>query len=173
MVRRYASKVRAGPDRPLLGAANAARSRGLHDARSQRPQTPIGGIGKEIRQEFVLVVSDRLRDSPAPSIILDLAKERVSTGTALLRGEVVGPRGPLFAMSSLSALYAAVPVLLHDDFASCELEDGGTAVMTWLVPISHEEAHFIWTEGWDAFEDLLVEHQPDLTDVDRTPLVHD
>lgn len=126
---------------------------------------------KAIRQEFVLVVSDRLRDSPAPSILLDLADERVSSGAALLRGEVVGPRGPLFAMSSLSALYAAIPVVLPDGFEACEIEGGVTAVMTWLVPISHGEAHLVWAAGWEAFEDMLVEQQPDLTDVDRIPVV--
>lgn len=84
---------------------------------------------------------------------------------------MVGPRGPLFAMSSLSALYAAIPAVLPDGFAACQIEGSVTAVMTWLVPISHREAHLVWGAGWEAFEDLLVERHPDLTDVDRIPVV--
>jgi hypothetical protein len=69
----------------------------------------------------------------------------------------------------MTALYAASPVYLPDEFADC---DTGTVtvVMTWLVPITDAEAGYVHTRGWPAFEDALEGEDPDLVDLSRDPL---
>jgi hypothetical protein len=65
----------------------------------------------------------------------------------------------------MEALYAAVPVYLPDEFGQF-----GDVVIVWLVPVSRSEADFVFVRGWPAFEERLIDIDPDLTDVDRLPL---
>ena len=120
---------------------------------------------KLIRHEFVMIVPDRLRDGPVPAILQQAAVDIVASGSALLRGDVISPQGPLFATSRMEALYAAIPVFMSDDFGAC-----GDVVLVWLVPISRKEAEFVEAKGWPAFENLLVDVDPDLTDPYRPAL---
>jgi hypothetical protein len=107
-----------------------------------------------------MFVPNRLKDGPVPGLLQEVAAAVLESGSALLRGDVLGPKGPLFAMSSMEALHAAIPVYLPDEFASCETEDGAQVVIVWLVPISRTEAEYIHLHGWDAFEERLVEVDP-------------
>ena len=126
--------------------------------------------GKRIRQELVLAVPEALRDCPWPGLLQEIATELLADGRALLRGEVIGPRGPLYRGSEMQALYASVPVYFPDSFHQCSTDDGDVAVV-WLIPISRREEEYVRAHGWSAFEDRLVEQDPDLTDVQRPSLV--
>lgn len=107
--------------------------------------------------------------SNAAGLLFQVASELIASGRGLLRGQVIGPRGPLFDSSPTTALYAAPPVYLPDGFAEC---DTGTTtiVMTWLVPITDAEARYVRDRGWSAFEDVLVAEDPDLVDLSRSPV---
>lgn len=122
--------------------------------------------GKSIRHEFMMIVPERLSEGPVPGLLQQVGLDVVASGSALLRGDVLGPRGPLFAMSKMEALYAAIPVYLPDEFG--QFED---VVIVWLVPVSRSEADFVATRGWPAFERRLIDVDPDLTDVDRLPIL--
>jgi hypothetical protein len=39
-----------------------------------------------------------------------------------------------------------------------------------LIPVTHDEIHFIWDHGWSAFEDRLVEQDPDVWDLERASI---
>jgi hypothetical protein len=104
--------------------------------------------------------------SNAAGILFQVAAELIDRGHGLRRGEVLGPRETLFGRGRTTALYAAVPVYLPDSFAVCR-EANRTIVLTWLVPITADEADVVRTQGWQAFEDALVTHNPDLTDIER------
>jgi hypothetical protein len=125
--------------------------------------------GKEIRQELLMIVPDRLRDGPIPALLQQIGTEMLTAASPLLRGEVIGPRGELVAGSSMEAIYVAIPVYFPDDFAVYE-QDGAGIVVTWLVPISAGEVRYVREHGWRAFEDRLAESDPDLTNVFRAPL---
>lgn len=128
--------------------------------------------GKEIRVELLMIVPARLRDGPIPSLLQQVGMEVLSTGRPLLRGDVIGPRGTLVPGSNMSAMYATLPVYFPDDFAI--YDDGGTQIgVIWLVPISTREANYVRSHGWRAFEDRLVEVDPDLTDIFRPSMAID
>jgi hypothetical protein len=123
--------------------------------------------GKRIRHELVVVVPAGLRVSNIPGILQQVAEEALAAGRPYLRGEVIGPRGPLFEGTRMEALYVASPVYFPDSFAYFESSVLNTVVLAWLVPITANEARFVWEHGWDAFEDRLVELDPDLVDIHR------
>lgn len=126
--------------------------------------------GREYRQEL-LGCSHECFDALVPEgNLLTIAADLIREHRALLRGEVVGPRGAIVPGSTLEAYYSAIPVYFPDALATF----GGTApptVLVWLVPITHAEAHFVFAQGWSAFEDVLVERAPDLLDLKRATVV--
>lgn len=117
---------------------------------------------RRIRQELVMLVSDRGRSLPVAGLLQQVGTELIEAGSALLRGDVIGPRGRLFDRSQMEALYAAIPVYLPDGFG--QVDD---IVIVWLVPVSRPEADFVSTSGWPKFEERLIDVDPDLTDVHR------
>lgn len=125
--------------------------------------------GKPIRLELLMMVRRGDFERFVPSLLQQLADESIQEGRALLRGEVIGPRGMLDPNTSLTALYVCAPAYQPDEFSICHDPDG-PIVIAWLIPLFPEEANFALTHGWEALEDLLVEHEPDLSDWHRAPL---
>jgi hypothetical protein len=126
--------------------------------------------GRQYRQELLGASYARYADLRPEANLLTVAHDLLGEHRALLRGEVVGPRGPLVSGSPLEAYYCSLPVYFPDALATF----GGSVpatVFIWLVPISHAEAHYVWEHGWEKFEDLLVERDPDLLDLMRPSLV--
>ena len=127
---------------------------------------------KVIRQELLMIVPSTLRDGPIPDLLQGVARETRDSERALLRGDVIGPRGRLFKNYEMEALYVSEPVYLPDSFG--EFSESGRAeaiVIAWLVPITHNEAHFVLANGWRAFESMLTELDPDLVDLSRASIV--
>lgn len=122
---------------------------------------------KEIRCELVMVA--RNGSDAIPGILQQVGKGLIQEG-ALLRGDVIGPRNPLINGSSMSALYASIPVYFPDSFATCDSAQG-PIVFIWLIPIAQKEAFYIQKNGWSAFEKLLVGCDPDLSDLFRNSVI--
>jgi hypothetical protein len=125
--------------------------------------------GKEIRQEFVFLAGRSFGVRNIPAVLQSIGREVIRTGDALLRGDVLGPRGPLFESSELEALYVAIPVYFPATFATCLTAEYAIS-LAWLVPITALEAEYVATHGWSAFEDRLVDDDPDLLDFERRGL---
>ncbi len=71
----------------------------------------------------------------------------------------------------MEALYVAIPVYFPDASQLYEPVEGDPIVLAWLVPVTATEARFAKEHGYDAFEDLLVEKDPDLRDLGRAAIV--
>lgn len=151
-----------GENRPHAGTTTIA-TLGLSGHHLAQP----GGRG--LHQELLMHLPADGQPGNAAGVLFQVASELIARGQGLLRGGVIGPRGPLFGSSQMTALYAAAPVYLPDGFAEC---DSGTRtiVMTWLVPITDVEARYVRDHGWPAFEDALVAEDPDLVDLSRSPV---
>jgi hypothetical protein len=126
--------------------------------------------GQELRQELMMLVPDSLRDGPVPGVLQQVGVELIETKHALLRGDVLGPRGQLFQASNMEAVYVAMPVYFPDEFAVCK-EDDHDILIVWLVPITRTEAAYVRMNGWEAFEQMLVDRDPNLIDVYRPSIV--
>ncbi len=125
------------------------------------------GAGESIRHELIITAQTRFGARNIPALLQQVGMEAISRGSAYLRGEVLGPRGCLFEGKPFEALYVALPVFLEDQFTCFETEDGHDAVIAWLVPVTRAEARYVDEQGWEQFERLLLEHDPDLFDFDR------
>jgi Suppressor of fused protein (SUFU) len=152
-----------GPNSPFAGATTLV-TLGLSAHHLVQPS------GKGVHQELLMHFRTGNRPGNAVGLLFQVAAELITRGTGLLRGEVLGPRGQLFSRGDTTALYAAAPVFLPDDFAICR-EPNRTIVLVWLMPITTLEADFVRERGWPAFEDLLVAADPDLTDMSRPSVV--
>ncbi|MBD1536911.1 suppressor of fused domain protein [Pseudarthrobacter sp. NKDBFgelt] len=122
-----------------------------------------------IRIELLMMVRRGHFERYVPSMMQQLAEEMIHEGRAPLRGEVIGPRGPLDPDTRLEAFLVYSPYYQPDGFAVCEDVDGPIIIAN-LVPLFPAEANFAATHGWEALEGLLVEHDPDVDDWLRPPL---
>ena len=154
--------VRFGPDQPFKGVTTVS-TLGLSHHYLSQPASP------DVRQELLMHVPEHGQPPNLAGVMLQVAGELIHNHRCLLRGEVIGPRGVLFAGTGMTAFYGAMPVYLPDDFAFYA-NDSGPIALTWLVPITDGEADFIATYGWPAFEGVLESQDPDLTDFNRPSL---
>lgn len=125
--------------------------------------------GRVIRHELLILAPRSLSPDRVVSLLYQLGSTTLSAHRSLVRGEVLGPADPLIPQSEMTALYVTAPAYFPDDFAVFKGADGDV-VMAWLVPISAQEADFVGRHGWEAFEDLLARHDPDLVDFARAGL---
>jgi hypothetical protein len=126
---------------------------------------------KEIRHELMVAVNRKDVPPYLPSLLEQVGKEAVDRRSAFLRGDVIGPRGPLFEGSDLTAFYASAPSLLPDEFGTCSAEDGTDRIFAWLIPITTREASFVQAQGWNAFEVRLAKSDADLFDLRRSSIL--
>jgi Suppressor of fused protein (SUFU) len=122
--------------------------------------------GKSIHQELLMVVPSTYKSAAIPDLLQSIASATRASGHALLRGDVIGPRGPILPGATAEALYVAIPVYFPKAFHSYREADR-EIVMSWLVPITADEAGFIKSHGWKAFEGHLDEGDVDLIDITR------
>jgi hypothetical protein len=120
--------------------------------------------GRGLHQEFLMHVPV---DRQPAGVLFQVAGEVLARGTGLAHGEVIGPRGRLFAETELTALVAFTPVYPPDAFAVCETP-AAPVVLTWLVPITGAEARFAAEHGWRTPEAAFVDQTPDPTTLSRT-----
>ena len=127
----------------------------------------LGTGARTGRQELVMLYRHGASYRNLPGILQQVGMRALHDRRCYLRGEVIGPNGPLADGSKLEALYVAVPVYLPDSFHVFRPTVGDPVVMAWLVPITASEAHFVGKHGWEAFEHQLLEEDPDLLNMTR------
>lgn len=131
---------------------------------------PLSLPGKApVRMELLMTVRRGHFERYIPSIMQQLAEEMVHEGRAPLRGEIIGPRGPLGPETRLEAFLVYNPYYQPDELAVCD-DANGPMIIAMLVPLFPEEASFAATHGWEALETLMMEHDPDVDDWLRPPL---
>jgi len=89
---------------------------------------------------------------------------------ALLRGSVHSADATLLTGSTVGHYYVTVPSYLADE--THVIAAGGHDVhLAWLIPVHPVEADFVRERGWSALEDAFVEHDPNLCDLSRPPML--
>jgi hypothetical protein len=143
-------------------SAFATLGLGRHPLTAQRS-------GKTIHLELLLLTEDGAAERWIPSLLQQIGDTAIENRCALLRGDVLGPRGPVIPDAEMTAFYVTSPMYFPDDFATCT-SDSSPTVIAWLVPISSREADLIARIGWQAFEDILVSQNPPATNWHRQSL---
>lgn len=125
---------------------------------------------REVRQELVLSVYSIAIGSMVVSIMLSLCEAIAGRGKAVLRGEVIPLSQEVAKRIGFDAVYCAIPVFFDDEFCTYD-ESSPPTVMVWVLPIYQGEAEYIDAHGWDKFEDLMEEKDPDLCSLGRKSIV--
>ena len=89
---------------------------------------------------------------------------------ALLRGQVLRLQMELIEILGYDAIYCTIPTFMDDEFITYKGSHPNT-VIVWLIPIHKPEADFIDINGWEKYEDILEELDPDLFSLDRGSVV--
>lgn len=131
----------------------------------------IGGARRRVRQEYLMTMNAGWDSRNIPAVLHQVAMEAYERDTGYDRGQVIGPRGTLVAGTAIEALYVSVPVYFPKGFHVCQTEKGEPIVLAWLVPITAAEARYAREGGWETFEELLTEVDPDLRDFGRRSIV--
>lgn len=128
------------------------------------------GNHRTIRQELVFFAYRNFEGKKVASFLSTFAESIISSNRALLRGDVVGPSGPIILGSLLNSVFSAIPMILPDSFSVFE-DSVPKTVFSWVIPIHEEEANYIRANGWSNFEVLLERKNPELWDLHRTSIV--
>ncbi|MGE7666860.1 suppressor of fused domain protein [Ureibacillus composti] len=126
---------------------------------------------KEIHQELIIVADSTFGVRNIPGILQQVGLQALDKKEAYLRGDVIGPFGKIFNFTNLEALYVSIPVYFPDSFQIFHESKQQPIIQTWLVPITSKEAWFVRENGWEEFEDILEEIDPDLVDFQRKSII--
>jgi hypothetical protein len=119
------------------------------------------------RFELIFATHVSFGDSYIPAMLHDIGVAAISRDRGYIRGEVLKLGGKLFPGTNLESLYVTSPMYLPQEFGTVKTLDGDSCVIVWLLPITSDEAKLIGDKGWDAFEKMLVQYQPNLFDMNR------
>ncbi|WP_343575833.1 suppressor of fused domain protein [Pseudomonas sp.] len=137
---------------------------GLSDTALSMPK------GREVRQELVFTAYEGFSAEEIASFMLSFCDYILARKQALLRGDVIGPSASLIPGVAVNSVYASIPVIFDDAFATYNGSFPHT-VMVWLVPLLEDEAEFVKANGWGCFEDILERKDPDLMELNRVSIV--
>jgi hypothetical protein len=125
---------------------------------------------KKVRQELLFSVYSSVLPALIVSFLLSLCESILSRHKAVLRGEVIPLSNDMVNKIGFDAVYCSIPVFFEDDFSVYD-ESSPSTVMVWMLPIYKSEVDYITTRGWESFEELLEEKDPDLCALDRAPVI--
>ncbi|MEV0718774.1 suppressor of fused domain protein [Asanoa sp. NPDC050611] len=148
-----------GPDVPFAGVTTVVTV-GLW-----RRHLTVAGAGA-VHQELMMHVPNDDYPARAAGLLFQVAGELVRRQAGLRHGQVIGPAGPVFPGSRMTALVATNPGYLPESFAVCRTESV-PIVLTYLLPLTGGEAGVVRERGLPALERLFVAEDPDLTDPGR------
>ena len=125
---------------------------------------------RSVRQE--LVACTRQEAAADLAAVVDLiGREVLASHRALLRGQVLGPAGPLVEGATVSAMVCATPWYWPEGFERFEAVKSAAVLLVWLVPVTAPEAELIRRQGVDTFEEIVSRADPDLLDLGRASIV--
>jgi suppressor of fused protein SUFU len=155
------------PRGPVKGSATLA-TLGL----SHHVMHSSSGGGKRFRMELVMLFRESEGRRNLPGVLQQAGAQALRHHHGLLRGDVIGPWGPLQDGATVEALYSSVPVYFPESFHEYTPPDGTLPiVLLWMVPVTASEAAFVRQAGWEAFETELERQDPDLLDMRRGAIV--
>lgn len=125
---------------------------------------------RRIRQEILVSANENSQDVGLSGFLLSLAEFVVERGSALLRGEVIGPGKPVIAGSTLTAVYVTNPSPFDKALTKFDSEPPDI-VFAYLIPITATEASLVGEHGWRWFEDELENQNPDIWNLTRSEQV--
>lgn len=125
---------------------------------------------REVKQELVFSVYKGVATELIVNCLLFLCELIIKDHGAFLRGRVVTLPSELALKLGFDSLYCTIPVFWEDEFSTYHKSMPAT-VLVQIIPIHKSEAVYISGNGWDKFEDILEEKDPDLFSLVRKSVI--
>ncbi len=125
--------------------------------------------GTLVRQELLCCCSAEWSHLRWEEVLLSIAGRVVASEKALMRGQLLGPAGPLFPEEpdlTVTALLCTPPAFFADDFAEYGPPDDVTLFVE-LIPVTNVECERVSSEGWSWFFSAADQGQIDILDLTR------
>lgn len=153
-------------DAPVAGATSFL-SLGL-----SKTDLRLGNGSRRLRQEL-LVASSNGGDMDAFLVdaLQHFASATLQNGQAYSARSLVKLSWHPPAASEVAGFYVAAPIYYPEALHLFEAPGRDPILIAWLVPVTKAEGLFVLESGWEAFEDRLVEEDPDLLDWSRRSIV--
>ncbi len=120
-------------------------------------------------QEILFCTYNQFLSDEVFKLLGAVALQAIDSTIKFSRGDILGPAGPLLSTTQMEAFYVTLPTYFDPSLA--QVVTGQTAISVyWLIPIYKSEVSIVSSRGWDLFETLLEEHDPDLLDLSRPPI---
>jgi hypothetical protein len=104
------------------------------------------------------------------SALAQIARERIKSKSAILRGDVIQKEGSVTKAGNFPAFYATLPIYFSEELWTIHDDRLGDIVLSWLLPVRKAELDFIEGNGWRAFEERVDGAKFELFDFDRPDL---
>lgn len=122
--------------------------------------------GGSLREELIVSARKETEIDYLGRALHGIAQDVLERHHALVRGDVLGPRGPVVPNSTLEAFFCIHPAYWPESFDLFEGPEFKVRFL-WLVPIAKKESDFIANEGWKSMLDQIRAQDPDLLDLRR------
>jgi hypothetical protein len=158
------------------GRAHGRRAPWRIDTYADRPAddaftiATVGVCDTPLAQELLLSAWNAHKHDGAYNTLFTVSDDLVARELAVEQGMVLELQAPVVAESRMRQLFVYTPVYHLDDTSPIETQSGPVALY-WLIPITTAESDFVDANGWEEFDSLLLEHDPDLLDWTRASIV--
>ncbi len=125
--------------------------------------------GSKVRQELLICIKPEYEKLPWQDIIFSVGSLMMRDHNALMRGQVLGPRGLLFPERpkiKMTSLLCSYPAFFREEFCQVEQMDIPTFFVE-LIPITTAESKFISEKGWSKFFDRIDNGEVDILNLER------
>ncbi len=126
--------------------------------------------GNLIQEELMVCCTDTSYHRSLVNHLLSVTDLLKKQQRALLPGHVVGPYPAPIENTDKKGFFVAPPIY-HPAEVALFTESDPTTYLIWLVPITENEAEFIFSHGHVAFTNLLEEQGPDVLDLNRPEMM--
>ncbi|MCJ8311613.1 MAG: suppressor of fused domain protein [Saccharospirillaceae bacterium] len=121
--------------------------------------------GKNIRQELMFTILKKFEHVSIEKSLASLSLDFIDRHIPIPDNQVIPWQGGVFEDYEYSAVYCTSARHMPEEF---EIINGNPLlVFVWLIPIFPEEREYIQIFGWESFEELIDEQQPNFFDLDR------
>jgi hypothetical protein len=128
------------------------------------------GLCETLRQELLVCAWNLWRSDAFYSTLFTVADELAATNHAVAPGMALELPAPIVPGSKMAHLFIYQPVYHLKELQPIDTSSGPIPIL-WLIPITESEARLIDDSGWEAFDTLLLDRDPDLLDLQRDSIV--
>ncbi|WP_234376612.1 suppressor of fused domain protein [Streptomyces sp. CB01201] len=121
---------------------------------------------RPVRVEFLAIAGEDPWRPVLTAALAQVAEDCLAAGVVVNRGSAVRCRPEVAAALGADHLYVSRAVYHHRSFSQVRAE-GRRVELWWLFPLHAEEERYLAANGWERFEDLVVEARPALADPAR------